>query len=160
MEQQRHVAAKTPKTVWSCERTLMLEPSAIVVSRKKNKCDSNHFIDDYEAGRTVSRSAAVVHHGTFTVQKMGFTAISQEPMAGFWSSLVFSITRRVSNSLLQKRNLVTFFPNFQGHNGTLIVQKMNFTAISQEPMDGFWSCLVFSIIRRVTIAERNLVTLT
>ena len=38
--------------------------------------------------------------------------------------------------------------------------KNGFTAISQELMDEFWSCLVFSIIGRVSIADRNSVTLT
>ena len=87
---------------------------------------------------------------------MGFTAISQEPMAGFWSCLVFSIIRRVSIAEMEFGDLDLIFKVTME---LWLYRKIGFTAISQEPMDGFWSFLVFSIIRRVTIAERNLVTL-
>ena len=80
---------------------------------------------------------------------MGLNAISQERMAGFWSCLVFSITRRVFIAEKEFGDLDLIFKVTME-----LCIEMGFTAISQASMDGFWSCLVFSIIRRVTIAER------
>lgn len=68
---------------------------------------------------------------------------------------------------MQHRKLMIKFwcpsPHFQGERSekwSNFEQKNGFTAVSQELFDGFRSCLIFSIIMEVSIAERKLVTLT